>query len=77
MKQKIALLTIILFTSIVSFSQLNKISGSVKDTIDKMNISNAVSAILRKSDSVLIKFSRTDARVILHSAMWPRVSTSS
>jgi hypothetical protein len=62
MKQKIALLTIILFTSIVSFSQLNKISGTVKDTIDKMNISNAVTAILRKSDSVLIKFSRTDVR---------------
>src|SRR5918993_4107029 len=41
-------------------AQSASIKGTVIDTSAKKNLSNAVVAILRKSDSVLIRFTRTD-----------------
>src|SRR6188768_691138 len=41
-------------------AQTASIKGTVIDTSEKKNLSNAVVAILRKSDSVLVKFTRTD-----------------
>lgn len=58
--RKLIIAIVLLIGSVCSYSQSN-ITGSVKDTIEKVNIPNAVAAILRKSDSVLIKFARTDA----------------
>lgn len=44
-----------------SFSQTVSIKGTVIDTTEKRNLSNSVVSIIRKSDSVLVGFSRTDA----------------
>jgi hypothetical protein len=41
-------------------AQSASIKGTVIDTSEKKNLSNAVVALLRKSDSVLLKFTRTD-----------------
>ena len=43
-----------------SLAQSASIKGTVIDTSEKKNISNAVVSILRKTDSVLVKFTRTD-----------------
>ncbi|HMF73044.1 MAG TPA: carboxypeptidase-like regulatory domain-containing protein, partial [Flavitalea sp.] len=43
-----------------SLAQSGSIKGTVIDTSEKKNISNAVVSILRKTDSVLVKFTRTD-----------------
>jgi hypothetical protein len=43
-----------------AWSQSTSIKGTVTDTIDKKNLSDAVVAVLGKKDSVLIKFVRTD-----------------
>jgi hypothetical protein len=43
-----------------SMAQTGAIKGTVIDTTEKKNLSNAVVAILKKSDSVLVKFTRTD-----------------
>lgn len=44
-------------------SQSNSsLKGTIRDTLDKRNLPNAVISVLRKSDSVLVKFSRTDAK---------------
>jgi outer membrane beta-barrel protein/carboxypeptidase family protein len=42
-------------------AQTASVKGTVTDTSEKKNLSNAVVAILRKSDSVLVKFTRSDA----------------
>ncbi|RYG00046.1 MAG: TonB-dependent receptor, partial [Chitinophagaceae bacterium] len=44
----------------ISIAQSSSLKGTVIDTSEKKNLSNAVVAILRKSDSVLIRFTRTD-----------------
>ncbi len=56
------LLTIMLFFSISVFSQKTSITGSVSDTSQKKGIQNAVVALLTPVDSVLYKFTRTDAK---------------
>ncbi len=56
-----AFLAIALFFSIPAFSQNTSISGSVSDTSQKKGIQNAVVALLTPGDSVLYKFTRTDA----------------
>jgi hypothetical protein len=43
----------------LSFSQ-SVVKGKVSDTLEKRNLSNAVVSLLRKSDSTLFKFSRTN-----------------
>jgi hypothetical protein len=42
------------------FCQTSSIKGTVRDTVEKKTLSNAVVSLLRTKDSVLIKFTRTD-----------------
>jgi hypothetical protein len=59
---KILLLILLVFSGFVSAnSQESVIKGTVNDTLNKQNISNAIVSILRPKDSVLVKFVRTDA----------------
>src|SRR3982751_6397094 len=46
--------------SLCALSQNIIIKGSVTDTTEKKNLTNSVVSILRKSDSVMVAFSRTD-----------------
>jgi hypothetical protein len=48
------------FFAIASFSQSSSIKGTVTDTSDKKNLHNSVVALLRKSDSVLVNFTRSN-----------------
>ncbi|MEJ7768286.1 MAG: outer membrane beta-barrel protein, partial [Chitinophagaceae bacterium] len=53
-------LTLFLFSAYFSFAQDATIKGTVTDTSDKKNLSNSVIVIIRKSDSVLVGFTRSD-----------------
>lgn len=43
------------------FSQTSSIKGAIRDTSDKKNLPHAVISIFNNSDSVLVKFTRTDS----------------
>ncbi len=45
-----------------SFAQKSSLKGTVTDTLNKQNLRNAVVSVLRAKDSVLVKFTRTDAK---------------
>jgi hypothetical protein len=55
-------LLFILPIAISSYSQITSIKGTVSDTVEKKNLSNAVVTLLKKSDSTLIKFTRTNSK---------------
>src|SRR5258705_10421588 len=61
MRKFFAVLVLILIT-LISYSQTASIKGTVTDTVEKKNLSNSVVSLLRKSDSVLIKFTRTNQK---------------
>lgn len=61
MKKLITLLTGIYFLSSFSFAQLIKVTGSVNDPYEKKSVQNAVIALLTPKDSILYKFTRSDA----------------
>lgn len=44
-----------------AFSQSSSLKGTITDTLNKQNLSNAVISVLRAKDSVLVKFTRTGA----------------
>jgi len=46
--------------SAIGFSQTSSIKGSVIDSVEKASLQNTVISILKKSDSVLVKFTRAD-----------------
>lgn len=52
-------LLFLLCTSVCTYAQQNKISGTVIDTGENKPIANAVVSVLRLTDSVLVKFIRT------------------
>ncbi len=59
--QKLTLILLILLVSASSsFAQQATLKGTVIDTSEKKNLTNSVVALLRKSDSVLVTFGRTD-----------------
>jgi uncharacterized surface anchored protein len=60
MKKLITLIAGI-FLSITLFSQSVKISGAVNDPNESKPVKNAVIALLTPKDSILYKFTRTDA----------------
>ncbi|WP_166437164.1 outer membrane beta-barrel protein [Niastella caeni] len=60
MKKTTALLVVLFAISLTVFSQDAAIKGTVIDTSEKRNLSNAVIAVLRPADSVLAGFTRTD-----------------
>src|SRR5205814_5497626 len=62
MRKFIAALVFILAITHTSHSQTTSIKGTVTDTVEKKNLSNAVVTLLRKSDSVLVKFTRTNIK---------------
>jgi Outer membrane protein beta-barrel family/Carboxypeptidase regulatory-like domain len=43
------------------FCQTSSIKGTIRDTVEKKNLTNAVVSLLRNTDSVLVKFTRTDS----------------
>ncbi len=43
-------------------AQKVSLKGTITDTLNKQNLSNAVISVLRAKDSVLVKFARTDAQ---------------
>ena len=60
MNKLILLLTLVFIGFSSSIAQSPSIKGTVYDTLNKQNLSNAVVSILRPKDSVLIKYVRTD-----------------
>ena len=60
MKKLSILIASILFT-LFSAAQTSKITGSVSNADDKKPVHNAVIALLTPKDSILYKFTRTDA----------------
>jgi hypothetical protein len=60
-RKLIALLTAIFLLSISSFAQKARVSGSVNDPNEKKSVQNAVIALLTPKDSILYKFTRSDA----------------
>src|ERR1043165_8323025 len=55
------LLICIFFLSVSSLAQVSKVSGSVKDQSENKPVQNAVIALLVPKDSVLYKFTRSNA----------------
>ena len=51
---------IALFLCIQSFSQQSSIKGELTDTVSEASLQNTVISLLRKSDSVLVKFTRSN-----------------
>src|SRR6476620_1956249 len=61
MKKPIALFTSIIILAFSSFAQISKVSGSLNDLNENKPVKNAVIALLIPKDSILYKFSRSDA----------------
>lgn len=62
MNKKLLLILLVLIGFVSVEAQEKVIKGIVNDTLNKQNLSNAVVAILRPKDSVLVKFVRTDSK---------------
>jgi Outer membrane protein beta-barrel family/Carboxypeptidase regulatory-like domain len=60
MRKPVALLLFILLSAMAVHSQLSSVKGTITDTAEKKNLSHAVILLLRNTDSVLVKFSRSD-----------------
>src|SRR6185436_301318 len=58
--RKYSLLPLILCISLSVFSQQSSVKGTVIDTVDKKNLVNTTISLLRKTDSVLVKYTRAD-----------------
>ena len=61
MKKFITLFTSIIIFSFSSIAQLSKVSGSVNDQTENKPVKNAVIALLITKDSILYKFTRSNA----------------
>ncbi|MFT3934634.1 MAG: outer membrane beta-barrel protein [Chitinophagaceae bacterium] len=62
MKKSFILLCLLLIVASYGFAQHASVTGIISDTASKENLSNAVVSILRAKDSVLLKFTRTNAQ---------------
>ncbi len=60
--KKIVLLLTILSVTFFSIAQNASIKGIITDTINKQNLSNTVVSLLRAKDSMLVKFTRSNAK---------------
>ncbi len=58
--KKLTVSLLLLVAAYCSYAQHALIKGTVIDTSEKKNLTNSVVALLRKSDSVLVQFVRTD-----------------
>ena len=61
MKHKSILLFFTLSLAFLSQSQTTELRGSVNDTLNKKNLLNATVSLIRARDSILVKFTRTNA----------------
>lgn len=61
MRKLLLALAITVAIGLPAISQTASIKGTVIDTAEKKTLANSVVALMRKSDSVLVKFTRTDA----------------
>lgn len=61
MKQQLFTLLLCMWAT-HSLAQPSNVSGTVRDTLENKNLQHAVVAILRSSDSVLVKFTRTSSK---------------
>jgi hypothetical protein len=52
-------LALILATTLASYSQTASIKGTVTDTVENKKLANSVVTLLKKSDSTLVKFTRS------------------
>jgi len=59
--KKLLLLTVLSGIISFSFAQTASIKGITTDTINKQNLANTVITLLRAKDSVMVKFTRSDA----------------
>ncbi|HMC84118.1 MAG TPA: carboxypeptidase regulatory-like domain-containing protein, partial [Chitinophagaceae bacterium] len=62
MKKTAVLICTLLITASYGFAQHASIKGNITDTSSKENLPNAVISILRTQDSVLYKFTRSNAQ---------------
>eukprot|EP01136_Pigoraptor_vietnamica_P045037 Opistho-1_new@22526 len=60
-KLPILLVLFCLAATVSVFAQPVSLKGTITDTLNKQNLSNAVISVLRAKDSVLVKFTRTSA----------------
>ncbi|HVZ26472.1 MAG TPA: outer membrane beta-barrel protein [Sediminibacterium sp.] len=61
MKKLTALLTALCcFTFSTAWCQQSSVKGTITDTLNKQNLSNAVISVLRAKDSILLRYSRSD-----------------
>ncbi len=58
--RKLATILICCLPGIMGLSQTSSLKGTVVDSVEKANLQNTVISILRKSDSVLVKYTRAD-----------------
>src|SRR5579859_5572813 len=54
------------FFPTVAFAQTAQISGKVSDTAEKKNLANSSILLLRKTDSILVRHTRSDASGNFH-----------
>jgi hypothetical protein len=59
--RKFLYILLLVCLSQAAFSQGSVIKGTIRDTSEKKNLTNAVVTLLRSADSVMIKFIRTDS----------------
>ena len=62
MKKSPLLLLVLLLMAVYGFGQKASLKGMVSDTSSKQNLSNAVVAVLRAKDSVLYRYTRSNAK---------------
>lgn len=63
MKKTIFLLSLLCLCAVSTLmAQKSSLKGAITDTLNKQNLPNAVISVLRAKDSVLVKFTRTDAK---------------
>jgi len=58
MKLKLILGLLLLTGALSSYAQSSTIKGQITDSVDKKTAANAVISLLRKSDSILVRFTR-------------------
>lgn len=62
MRKQTLLLAFLFLFAAAAMAQKSSLKGSIRDTLNKQNLYNATIAVLRAKDSVLVKFTRTDAQ---------------
>ena len=62
MKKPIFLLIAVLILSLSAYAQTASVRGVITDTASKENLYNTTVSLLRAKDSILYKFTRSDAK---------------